>query len=176
MVWPGNYKKNLRVALPKGYLSGQSLEPLQGMRYGLATVGNSGCGPIAVYNAMCYLGKPISFSKILRELEVYAAPFGSLLGTFPFALAIFFRRRKISYRMRWSLRKLNKAEAGIIAYWTKRPLLGGAHLVFFERMADGRFRIHNRYSNRGTSYVYKSLNEFTKQSRVIIGYTLSTTE
>ncbi len=173
MIWPGNLKKNLQLELPRGYVNGQKLGELGKLRYGLSNAGHCGCGPIAVYNAMVYLGRRISLPKVMRELEWYAASFGAYLGTFPFAVGIFFWRRHLSCKMTWSFKKLEKAEAGILAYWTKRPFFSGAHLVFYEHQADGTYRVYNRYSNRECSYQFQSLNQLTKRSRLIVGYRIT---
>ncbi len=172
MIWPGNLKKNKSVPVPDGYLNGQSLEPLRQLRYGMANAAHCGCGPIAVYNGLLYLGKRVPLPKVMRELELYAAPFFAWLGTFPFAIGIFFWRRHLSCRMRFSMKKLEKAEAGILAYWTKRPFFSGAHLVFYRRDKDGTFVVYNRYSNRGVPYRFTSLRQLTARSRLIVGYEL----
>lgn len=173
MIWPGNLKKNKQISIPAGYLNGQSLEPLKNLRYGMSTAAHCGCGPISVYNAMRYLGKKVSLPRVMRELELYAAPFGAWLGTFPYAMGIYFWRRHLPCRMTWSLKTLGRADAGIIAYWTKRPIFSGAHLVFYEKTPEGEYIIYNRYSNRGMPYRYKDLKQLTTRGRLILGYVIA---
>ncbi len=170
MYWPGNYKKNCRTELPEGYLNGQGMGALASMRYGLSTVAHSGCGTLAVYNALVALGRPVPLPKIIRELELYAESFFGLLGTVPFFLSVYFRRHKVPLHMTFSYRKAFQSRYAVVAYWTKRPLFSGAHVVFLERLPSGTYRVYNRYSNRGCPYDLKSPKELTTRARFIVGY------
>ncbi|MDO4318143.1 MAG: hypothetical protein Q4C48_08040 [Lachnospiraceae bacterium] len=170
MYWPKNYKHNCRVELPEGYLNGQGVGALAPMRYGLSTVAHSGCGTLAVYNALVALGRPAPLPKIIRELELYAESFFGLLGTVPFFLAVYFRRHKVPLHMTFSYRRTFRSRYAVAAYWTKRPFFSGAHVVFLERLPSGRLRVYNRYSNRGCAYELASPEELTTRARFIVGY------
>lgn len=170
MYYPGNYKKNCQVELPEGFLNGQSMGKLAGLRYGLSTMSHSGCGTLAVYNALVALGRPMPLPKIIRELEIYAETFFAFLGTTPFCLAIFFKRHQVPFSMTFSYRKTFESRYSVVAYWTKRPLFSGAHVVFVERLPNGKYRVYNRYSNRDYPYDLETPAELTTRSRLIVGY------
>ena len=80
VFYPTHFKKHKAIAptLPAPYLNGQDRGVLRNIPYGLRDVGNVGCGPLALYNAMVYLGKKPDLPRILRYME--------LTSTFPFAL------------------------------------------------------------------------------------------
>ncbi len=170
MYWPGNYKHNCSVRLPSGTLNGQGVGALAKMRYGLSTLAHSGCGTLAVYNALVALGRPEPLPKIIRELELYAESFFGLLGTIPFFLEIYFRRHRVPLHITFSYRKTFRSRYAVVAYWTKRPLFSGAHVVFLERLEQGGYRVYNRYSNRAVPYDLLSAKELTTRARFIVGY------
>ena len=73
MYFPSHYKKHKAVELTKPYLNGQSIGVLNDMPYGFRTVGNVGCGPLALYNAMRYKGLEPDLPKI-KGPKVIAPP------------------------------------------------------------------------------------------------------
>ena len=54
---------------------------MKDMKYGFFTVGDVGCGALALYNAMIYKGLEPSLPKIIRYLERTSASFGAKFGT-----------------------------------------------------------------------------------------------
>ena len=166
----GNYAKNKTVKIREGFLNGQATEELSGLRYGLSTVGKTGCGTLAVYNALLMLGHPEPLPKIIREMELYCCSCFGFLGTMNLMLPIFFRRRGISCRLRFSYRKAFESRYAVVAFWTKRPVFSGAHIVFLTRENDG-FQVYNRYSNRRTVYRYQTPKELVPRSRFMLAIT-----
>jgi hypothetical protein len=172
MFFPSHYKKNKTVELPAPYLSGQSIGVLNDMKYGLRTVGDVGCGALALYNAMRYKGLEPDLPKIIRYLELAAAPIGAVFGTFPFSMGYSLRHFGVKNKMTLSFRKLEAAESCVIAYWTKRPVFSGGHFVFCVKQEDGTYLVHNRWSNVSEPRVCKSLREVVKKHCLIVGYVL----
>lgn len=172
MYHPKNYKANCLVPIPDDYLNGQSLGVLKDMKYGASNLDDAGCGPLAVYNALRYLGRPMSLPKVMRELETYAAPIGARFGTSAILMMIFFFRHHVRFRIIRRIKKIDRSEAGIMMYWTKRPVFSGGHYVFFKRDEDGRMTVYNRYSNRDEIYRYESVGEMVPQKRIILTFAL----
>ena len=77
---------------------GQCNSPIAQLCYGRTrqTVAKTGCGAVAVYNALVLSGKNAVFEDVLREMERLRMPwmFG-LFGTKPFALRRYFRKNNI---------------------------------------------------------------------------------
>ncbi|MBO7631651.1 MAG: hypothetical protein J6S78_04915 [Lachnospiraceae bacterium] len=172
MYHPKNFKMNRTVEVPDGLLNGQSLGNLGPMRFGGTTVDDSGCGPLSVYNAMLYLGKPITLPEVLRELEIYAAPIGGRFGTSGILMIIFFLRHHIRFRLSRRIKKIDQNHAGVLLYWTKRPIFSGSHFVFYKKEEDGRIAVYNRFSNRDAVYYFNSIRELVPQKRMCMGYLL----
>ncbi len=172
MYFPSHYKKHKAVELTKPYLNGQSIGVLNDMPYGFRTVGNVGCGPLALYNAMRYKGLEPDLPKILRYMELAAAPFGAAFGTFPFSMGYCLRHFGLKNKMTLSFKKLSASDSCVIAYWTKRPIFGGGHFVFCVKQEDGTFLVYNRWSNVSEPRVCKTLREVVKKHCLIVGYIL----
>ena len=170
MYCPRNYKKNRAVKGIGEYLNGQNVGILDKMPYGFRTVGASGCGPLAAYNAMRYKGLQPDLPKILRYMELTAAPFFGMFGTFPFSMGYCLRHFGVRNHMTWSLKKLAEAKSGVIAYWTKRPIFGGGHFVFYVRQEDGTYLVYNRWSNVDKPWKVCSLRDIVKRFCLIVGY------
>lgn len=172
MYHPKNFKQNRTVPIPSGFLNGQSVGNLAPMKYGGTTVDDAGCGPLAVYNAMQYLGKPITLPEVLRELEIYAAPIGGRFGTSGLLMTIFFLRHHIKFRYVRRIKKIDQSRAGVLLYWTKRPVFSGGHFIFYKKEADGRIAVYNRYSNSGEIHYYRSIGDTIPQKRICMGFAL----
>jgi len=172
LLFTRNFKKNQAVELPPSYLNGQDVGVMKGMKYGFFTVGDVGCGALALYNAMIYKGLEPSLPKIIRYLERTSAPFGAKFGTFPYAMGIALRRFGIKNKMTFSFKKLSEADACLIAYWVKRPIFSGGHFVFSVKQEDGTYMVYNRWSNVSEPRNCKTLREVVKKHCLMVGYIL----
>lgn len=174
MYFPSHLRKSRELVhrLPAPYLNGQGMGTLREFPFGLRKVDNNGCGPISVYNAMVHLGKQPDLPKILRFMELTAAPVFGLFGTFPYSMGYCLRKFGIKNRMTFSRKKLANAKSAVVAFWTKRPIFGGAHFVFFSRDEQNRFVVYNRYGNVSTEVTYDSINGFVKPWCLIVGYVI----
>ena len=172
MYYPKNYKFNKTVEIQEEFLNGQSLGTLKTMKFGVKTVDDNGCGPIGLYNVMHYLKRPMPMADIIRELEIYAAPLGARRGTSGSLILIFFWRHHVRFRLAWRIKRLDKAKAGLLLYYVKRPIFSGGHFVFYRRMEDGRIAIYNRYSNSDEIHYVNSIRELKPQKMICMGYIL----
>jgi len=174
MYYPTHYKKHRAhfAAMTPAYVNGQGREMFSKVPFGLKTVGEAGCGPMALYNAVTYVGKKADMPKILRYLELTATPLFGLFGTFPFSMGYCLRHFGVKNRMTWSRKKLAAARAGVIAFWVRRPIIGGGHFVFYTRTLEGKYLVYNRYSNVSEPVEYNSLDEMMKPCCLIVGYVI----
>ena len=172
MYFPSHFKKHQAVILPAPYLNGQDRGVLRPMPYGLRTVGNVGCGPISLYNAMIYLGMKPDFTRILRYMELTSTPLVAAFGTFPFSMGYCLRHFGVQNRMTRSRKKLAAAQCGILAFWTKRPIFSGGHFVFYVKQENGTYIVYNRYSNVEHPVEYNSLDEVMRPHCLIVGYVI----
>ncbi len=170
MYKPKNYKSNCQVEIPEGLLNGQSMGNLGPMKFGSSTIDDAGCGPLAVYNAMQYMRKPVSLPKVIREMEIYAAPLGARFGSSATLMMIFFWRHHVKFRPVWRIKKIDQTRAGVLLFWTKRPIFSGSHFVFYCKGEDGRMRVYNRYSNSTDVHTYNSIRDMISQKLMFIGF------
>ena len=167
-----NFKANSQIKLPDGYLNGQSMGDLATLKIGGTTINDAGCGPIAVYNAMQYLGKPLPLAQVVKELETYAAPIDAHFGVSGILLMIFFLRHRVRFRIARRIKKFDQSQAAVLLYWTKRPIFSSGHFVFYRKEEDGRIGIFNRYCNRDQIYYVDSVREIAAQKPIQMGYIL----
>lgn len=172
MYKPKNYKANCQVEIPQGLLNGQACGNLAQLKYGGTTIADSGCGPLAVYNMMKYLGRRITLPEVIRELEIYAAPLNAVFGSSAILMLIFYWRHHIKFRLVRKIKKIDQSRAGMLLYWTKRPVFSGSHFVFYCKGDDGRVHVYNRFSNSEELHVYDSIADTIPQKRICMGFAL----
>ncbi len=127
-----------------GYLIHQGR--LDGVRYGRKTTKETGCGWIACYNFLKYMGKPEDPLKVAYDLEGLLL-WGGRIGSHPFALWWYLYRKGFHFRVaftRWGMERVirrsceqgeissagsdgQKKVAGILAYIHKK----GSHYTTF---------------------------------------------
>lgn len=170
------YRENLRL-LPRysEYIYDQQAPNIRNLRYGgRGTVGENGCGAVALHNVMRFIGREQNFCDLLCEMEELRMPwFGARLGTKPYALGRYFVRHKIPY---WKYSaptdfkaKLLSHRIGIVCTWN--PHLLGMHFYCVY------------YSNEENKYYTANLHPTTKtfaptrldaivNRRFVVGYIL----
>ncbi|MBQ8297357.1 MAG: hypothetical protein IJX77_06205 [Ruminococcus sp.] len=139
------------------YINGQALGAVSRMRYGLCRMSFNGCGSIAVYNALLYLGQRQRLCDIAVRLERYRMLFG-VFGCNPKRLGRVLMQYGIDYEQP---ENPDEAQAFIISFWTGRRFMSSIHTVFGVRK-NNDIRIYNRYNNSPEVYHYKSLEALTK--------------
>ncbi len=139
-----NYRHN-KKASPEGLIVNQTGD-VGKLRYALFRTSYNGCGWIAVYNALCLLGRNEKAEDIIRELEWTGVFLFGVFGTRPLAIVRFLRRRGLSVRIVRDPEKYDAAaaesDASIAWFFHKK----GAHFVTLRREGD-RFVGYNTYSN-----------------------------
>lgn len=151
--------------------------PKRQWRYGFRSSAATGCGWIAVYNAlrlMRYRAKP---EALIRYFERQLPLIHGNAGTSIFGLVIFFLQRGFRVRVAFRRRKFDdlakKSDACILFYRWRRKLRLGAHFVAL-RYCGGSFTGYNTYKNStGPDHYGGSLDEFLRKKHyfgpVLIG-------
>lgn len=151
--------------------------PKQQWRYGLRSSAATGCGWIAVYNALCLLGDREEPESLIRFFERQLPVVHGNCGTTILAPALYFKKR--GYRVDWTARCDRFDDFGkenqvcILFYRWRRKWKLGAHFVALRHTEQG-FQGFNTYSNsKGPDFYGQSLAEFLKKSKyfapVLIG-------
>lgn len=88
-------------------------------------IGREGCGAVAVYNAMKFIGKQQDFCGVLRDMEELNMTWlGAKFGTRPYSLSKYFRRHKIPFRKYTAPVDFKAAllshKIGIVCTWNRR--------------------------------------------------------
>lgn len=152
---------------------GQCNSPIAQLCYGRTrqTVAKTGCGAVAVYNALVLSGKNAVFEDVLREMERLRMPwmFG-LFGTKPFALRRYFRKNNIPYKNYLSSKSFKNAlhdgKIGIVCAWNRG--FKGLHFYCLYRENDNLLSLNFISSNKAQSF---ELSEITPL-RFVTGYIL----
>lgn len=130
-----------------GPVNGQGLPPVRDMRYGAVDMARSGCGVIAVYNALVLLGEPYCLCDVIAWGDRHAAVLFGLLGTFPSAAKGLFRRLGCEVAAVRDPRAMDacarKADVCLFTYWNRRgSVRRGMHTVC-ARWRDGGLEVYN---------------------------------
>lgn len=130
-----------------GYISHQALTG--GIRYGRRSSDRNGCGWIAAFNVLRHLeDRPPEPEEVARGMRGGLIVFG-LLGTWPFFVMKFLRRR--GHDVRWSFRRVRQlglvrnSDAALLLYVGPflRPWKFRAHYVMLHRVTGDEVRVLN---------------------------------
>lgn len=152
----GNYRHNSTIEVG-GVINGQGLDPVRQMKYGHTSVEKSGCGLIAVYNALVLLGNPQSLADIILWGDYCAAVFCGFGGTNPWAAGRLLRRmgytvKSVSHRSQYDS-EAKRADVCLFTFWNNIPnLTRGMHSVCARYEADA-VRVYNPASFHNHSTV-----------------------
>lgn len=108
--------------------------------YGVKRSDYNGCGWMAAYNLLHLLGRCADWREVVRGMRFCTLLLG-LLGTDPFALRRYLRRRGVRTKVFFRPSRAAAAadgHSGILMYWHGR----GAHFTAFQP-ADGKHRFLN---------------------------------
>ena len=164
----------LDVVKPPEYINGQKLEPYNSIPFGDATVGHGGCGPIAAYNAMQYLGMTgITFESVLQYfLSNDGLACRGWLGTNNDTVISYFRdwgyTVVVAKNARDAMRMPIQPDVAIVrygyGYGTSKSTGYGEHYVAFERL-NGKGDYYNVYNNYSKPISFNSICEFLETQR-----------
>ena len=151
------------------YFYNQRKIPPKKLRYGFRSSAATGCGWIAVYNALLLLGLHVRPEKLIRYFERQLPLINGNLGTFLFGPALYFKSRgfrvSLTFRRKNFDRVLQDSDAGILFYYWRRKWRFGAHFVAV-CCKNGEFIGYNTFSNSdGPDHYGQSLEAFIKQKK-----------
>lgn len=134
-----------------GPINGQGLPPVRDMRYGIVDIARSGCGVIAVYNALLLLGSPHCFQDVVAWGDKKAAAAFGLLGTLPWKAKSLFRR--LGYAVTAVTdqelfdRHAQRADVCLFTYWNQRgSVRQGMHTVCLQ-YRSGAIEVYNLHNS-----------------------------
>lgn len=145
----------------------QTKIPKDKWRYGLRPSAATGCGWVAVYNALCILKRPLLPEEIIRRLERQMPVLNGPAGTFVCSPALLMKQ--LGYRVQLTAKREDFDEAAknarvcILYYYWRRKWKVGIHFVTL-RWMDDHFEGYNTFSTSdGPDNYGASLNEFLKR-------------
>ncbi len=148
----------------KGLVNGQGLPPVADMRYGAANVRRSGCGLIAVYNALILLGNPQPLGDVIAWGDLKGSRLLGLLGTSPR------RTKKLLQKLGYNVKAVRSpkefaAQARdvpvcLFTFWNQRgSILRGMHTVCLRCNAEG-LEVYNLYNSSSHTERIASFEEW----------------
>ena len=150
------------------------------LKIGKADVGHCGCEVIAVYNALCLMGKECSFAKVERDFELNGAltkvpfvPIGAY-GSNPYALKRMVEMEGLKGKYVNRRQLLSAPGTYIFSFWNSGGLISGLHTIITE--FDGEaFSLYN-YGRMGVRIMDKEIWEKRFKKSFIIGLSISDLE
>lgn len=155
------------------YINGQGLSPYKNMKFMARTVGKSGCGPIAVYNALNALGLKKDFDDIINYYSKHKLiNLNGILGTNIFSMAACFKNNGCKCKIyllpniKIMERIIKRDKIGIILYRHEK----GAHFVCvqYDKYNDKRFIVYNKSNYSPNEYNYDSLVQMSKNNKFFL--------
>ena len=143
--------------------------PKMKYRYGLRSSAATGCGWIAVYNALALMGEEPKPARIIRRLLWSFPIINGNFGTFLPNIVGYFKRR--GYYVNFSLRRRRfdtigrNSDACILFYYWHYKGAFGAHYVALD-YDEGKFTAYNSYVNStGPENYGSSLERFIRKRK-----------
>ena len=169
------YQANRRT-LPQytGYIFSQRSKQVESLAYGKhGHIGGEGCGAVAVYNVMKFIGKEQDLCEVLHEMEeLHMTWLGARFGTKPYALGRYFRKHGIPFNRYSSPNDFKAAlltgKIGIVNTWNKR-LYGMHFYCVYYSIEENKHYTANYQSSSDFQPI--SLEEISNR-RFIVGYVI----
>ena len=128
----------------------QTQIPKEQWRYGLRSSAKTGCGWIALYNALILLGEEPNPEALIRDLEKQLPLIHGNVGTVCLGPALLLKKYGYSVNICSDTQRFDalvrKSDAAILFYYWRKGLHLGAHFVALQAAASG-FIGYNTYTN-----------------------------
>lgn len=119
-------------------------------RYGLRSSAATGCGWVAIHNALCAMGYRIPTDALIRQLEHQAPGLHGNFGTLALSPMLWFRRQGFPAKATLHRHEFDEAlrscDCGILFYYWKKKYRIGSHFIMVRSTKDGILG-YNVYSN-----------------------------
>ena len=158
----------LENSLKKAMINGQNVGIASEFKYGLCNMGFNGCEVISVYNALVYCDKSLPLWKIAFIMEKYRLALG-FFGCSPYCFDKLYNTLGLNAV---KVCHFDGISAFIISFWTKIPFLSSIHTVFCTAGKNGSITVYNRYNNTSSPSVYKSMDKFIGNRKIISAYSI----
>lgn len=147
------------------FIYNQRKIPKNQWRYGFRSSAATGCGWIAVYNALRMMGHKEKPEKLVRNFTWRFPIVNGNFGTFLLSPIIYFKRRGFKVKTKLNRRKFDETARNsdaciLFYYWKGKFLRIGSHFVAVQ-YKDGRFVGYNTFRNsNGPDNYGESLEKF----------------
>ena len=161
----------------QGLIYNQRDIPKKELRYGFRSSAATGCGWIAVHNALLLMGLASNPKELIRRFERSFPIVNGNFGTFLPDLVRFFKKQGFEVKLRFLKSRFDllveSSEVCIMFYFWYYKRAVGSHFVTLHKK-DGRVLGYNTYKNSvGADDYGKSLEEYIKKHKfylpVLIG-------
>ncbi|MBR2028790.1 MAG: hypothetical protein IKA10_07395 [Oscillospiraceae bacterium] len=143
--------------------------PKDKWRYGLRSSAATGCGWIAVYNALRLMGYKPDADMLINYFKRQIPLLNGNTGTFVLSPAMFFK--KFGFPVKVTAKKSQfdtvaaKADVCIMYFWWRRGAKLGAHFIALHNTPEG-FVGYNTYRNsKGPDNLGKSIEKFIENRK-----------
>ena len=161
----------------QGLIYNQRDIPKKELRYGFRSSAATGCGWIAVHNALLLMGLESNPKELIRRFERSFPILNGTFGTFLPDIVRFFKKQGFDVQLRFLKSRFDllveNSEVCVMFYFWYYKYSVGAHFVTLHKK-DGRVLGYNTYKNSAGADNYgHSLEEFLKKHKyylpVLIG-------
>ena len=161
----------------KDLIYNQNRIPKKQWRYGFRSSASTGCGWIAVYNALQLMGYHVTPEKLIRSFQRSMPLINGNFGTFLFSPVLYLKKQgfplRITARRKSFDETAKNSDANILFYYWRKKYKLGAHFVALQHR-EGRFFGYNTFrSSAGPDDYGSSLEGFLKRQKyffpVLIG-------
>lgn len=146
----GEYASNAACDITEGLITDQRSDRVSRLRFGKYPLSRNGCGPIAVYNAMLFLGvRGVSLARIVRTFEREGVLSGGsllsgALGVNPYAMHRAVSAMGLVCTSVSRFEELGQREGVyILAVWNGVRVTAGMHYFTVRAGVDGEFAAVN---------------------------------
>jgi len=156
----------------QGLIYNQRDIPKKELRYGLRSSAATGCGWIAVHNALLLMGKESNPKELIRRFERSFPIVNGNFGTFLPDLVRFFKKQGFEVKLRFLKSRFDllveSSEVCIMFYFWYYKRSVGSHFVTLHKK-DGRVLAYNTFRNStGADNYGESLEAFLKKHKFFL--------
>lgn len=141
--------------------------PKEKWRYGFRSSAAVGCGWIATYNALLFLGRKVDINGLIRSYERQLPLINGNTGTFVLGPALLLRHMGYDVTMTAKKAEMDRvcrdSDVGILFYYWRSGLRIGSHFVAVRHTEDGFVGYNTFINSTGPDSYGPSLEAFLKK-------------
>lgn len=151
-----------------GLIYNQNDIPREVLRYGLRPSADTGCGWVAMHNALCLLGKKTDTEELIRYLQWQLPLIHGNAGTSFWSPAVCFRKWGYETELVADRRRFDaaakEADVCILFYRWRRKAKFGAHFVALHHTQNGFVGYNTYRTSTGPDAYGESLEDHIRKS------------